>query len=174
MPIAKFFQLATVRANGKPANRTMAFRGFLDDSQEVTFVTDHRTEKLEEINNKNWAEICWYFTESREQYRIGGEMTVIDTETSDKSLQEARKKAWDDQSPNTRKWYAQPHPGKPRDQPDEKYDPEPPQEVHDEFVLVVLDSAEVDYVNLKDNKRKSYTSTGSGAKREWKEQEINP
>lgn len=49
---------------------------------------------------------------------------------------QARKKAWDDQSPNTRKWYAQPHPGKPRDQPDEKYDPEPPQEVHDEFVLV--------------------------------------
>lgn len=42
------------------------------------------------------------------------------------------------------------------------------------MLQVVLDSAEVDYVNLKDNKRKSYTSTGSGAKREWKEQEINP
>ena len=37
-----FFQLATVRPNGKPANRTMVYRGFVGDSTKLTFTTDSR------------------------------------------------------------------------------------------------------------------------------------
>lgn len=29
MPYAKYFQIATVKPNGRPANRTVVFRGFL-------------------------------------------------------------------------------------------------------------------------------------------------
>ena len=39
-----FFQLATVRPDGKPSNRTVVFRGFLDDSTKITFTTDTRCE----------------------------------------------------------------------------------------------------------------------------------
>jgi len=37
-----FFQLATVRPDGKPSNRTVVFRGFLDDSTKITFTSDTR------------------------------------------------------------------------------------------------------------------------------------
>ena len=39
-----FFQLATVRPNGKPANRTMVYRGFVGESTKLTFTTDSRYE----------------------------------------------------------------------------------------------------------------------------------
>lgn len=38
-----FFQLATVRPNGRPANRTMVYRGFVGDSAKLTFTTDSRS-----------------------------------------------------------------------------------------------------------------------------------
>ena len=37
-----FFQLATIRPNNKPANRTMVYRGFVGDSTKLTFTTDSR------------------------------------------------------------------------------------------------------------------------------------
>ena len=37
-----FFQLATVRPDGRPSVRTVVFRGFLDDSTKITFTTDTR------------------------------------------------------------------------------------------------------------------------------------
>ena len=37
-----FFQLATVRPDGKPSVRTVVFRGFLDESTKITFTTDTR------------------------------------------------------------------------------------------------------------------------------------
>lgn len=40
---ARYVQLATVRPDGRPANRTIVFRGFLGDASDVlTFVTDSR------------------------------------------------------------------------------------------------------------------------------------
>ncbi|KAK9803225.1 hypothetical protein WJX73_006771 [Symbiochloris irregularis] len=135
-PIAKFFQLATVRGSGKPANRTMVFRGFLGDTEQVMFVTDHRTEKLEEIKNKDWAEICWYFPDSREQFRIGGSMAVVGGDSQDQELLKVREQAWDEQGANSKKWYTQPKPGAPRDKDDSKFEKDPPDSVHPEFVLV--------------------------------------
>lgn len=37
-----FFQLATVRPDGRPSVRTVVFRGFLDDTEKITFATDTR------------------------------------------------------------------------------------------------------------------------------------
>lgn len=37
-----FFQLATVRPDGRPSVRTVVFRGFLDESTKITFTTDTR------------------------------------------------------------------------------------------------------------------------------------
>lgn len=43
LPHAKYVQLATVRPDGRPANRTIVFRGFLGSQPDVlTFVTDAR------------------------------------------------------------------------------------------------------------------------------------
>lgn len=39
---SRYVQLATVRPDGRPANRTVVYRGFLGESDVLTFVTDSR------------------------------------------------------------------------------------------------------------------------------------
>ena len=39
MPYTKYVQLATVKPCGRPANRTVVFRGFLGETEKVTVVT---------------------------------------------------------------------------------------------------------------------------------------
>jgi pyridoxamine 5'-phosphate oxidase len=76
---SKYYQVASVCSNGAPKNRTMVFRGFLQDTQSILSVTDVRSEKIEEwqSDNKPRFEICWYFSDSREQYRLAGEVALI-------------------------------------------------------------------------------------------------
>ena len=72
---ARFCQLATVRGDGRPACRTVVFRGFLggpEDAEEasrLTFVTDARSEKVEELGRQPACELCWYLPGTREQFR---------------------------------------------------------------------------------------------------------
>jgi hypothetical protein len=39
---SRYVQLATVRPDGRPANRTIVYRGFLAEGDILTFVTDSR------------------------------------------------------------------------------------------------------------------------------------
>jgi hypothetical protein len=39
----QFFQLATVKPDGKPANRTVVYRGFDSESERMLFTTDTRS-----------------------------------------------------------------------------------------------------------------------------------
>ena len=48
-PASRFVQMATVRPDGRPANRTLVFRGFLNDTSQLTFVTDLRSSKLADL-----------------------------------------------------------------------------------------------------------------------------
>ena len=42
VPYSKFFQLATVRPDGRPANRTVVYRSILDNTDKLTFNTHLR------------------------------------------------------------------------------------------------------------------------------------
>jgi PPOX class probable FMN-dependent enzyme len=86
---SRYLQLATVRENGFPANRTVVFRGFLDDTNQLKFITDIRSEKAEQILKQSAAEVCWYFPNTREQFRISGELILISAD-SHPHLQPAR------------------------------------------------------------------------------------
>ena len=59
---ARWVQLATVRADGRPAVRTVVFRGFMEGSAlpagSLMFTTDTRSEKCEQITASNAAELC--------------------------------------------------------------------------------------------------------------------
>eukprot|EP01025_Chloroclados_australasicus_P026996 TRINITY_DN26794_c0_g4_i1.p2 TRINITY_DN26794_c0_g4~~TRINITY_DN26794_c0_g4_i1.p2 ORF type:complete len:194 (-),score=14.78 TRINITY_DN26794_c0_g4_i1:187-768(-) len=171
---ARYFQIATLRPNGVPANRTVVFRGFLGESDSITFITDSRSKKVEEIAHNPFGEICWYFPNSREQYRISGELKVIDESYDNEDLVRARQNTWRSISENARKQFLWPHPGLPREPNDEdKYDPPAlPQNsnvVHD-FCLVVMEPQDVDHVLLFTNQRFQY-SKEQGI---WKQLEINP
>ena len=89
---ARYLQLATVRADGRPANRTVVFRGFLGDSERITVVTDIRSAKVRELDGAPWAEACWYFPMTREQFRLGGRAVVVREGSADEALRQARRR----------------------------------------------------------------------------------
>ena len=60
------------------------------------------------------AEACWYFTASREQYRLSGDLTIVDHAHADAALLDARRAAWAALSDAGRGQFAWPSPREPR------------------------------------------------------------
>lgn len=48
---------------------------------------------MEDINRNPWAEVCWYFPETREQFRMGGNLLLVGEEHPDQSLKQVCKAA---------------------------------------------------------------------------------
>ena len=139
-PHSRYFQLATVRSDGIPANRTVVFRGFLENTNRLKIITDARSEKIIEIKNQSWGEICWYFTNSREQFRIAGNMIIIDANHQDYELLKVRESTWQDLSDNARIQFAWAHPGEARANPEAVSPPQPDENKPlDNFCLLLFD-----------------------------------
>lgn len=171
---ARYLQLATVRPDGKPANRTVVFRGFLDSTNQLKFVTDARNEKAEQIDQNPWAEACWYFPNSREQFRLSGMLTLVRNTHPDEMLMKARQIAWQELSESARVQFAWAHPGKPRaDAAAFSPAPSDSQAPLPHFCLLLLEPNQVDHLELKgdpQNRRRHLC----GADRAWTTEEINP
>lgn len=174
LPNARYMQLATVRANGQPANRTVVFRGFLEESDQLQIVTDRRSHKVEQMAQNPWCEVCWYFPKTREQFRLTGTLTRISTTTSDPELVKARNDLWQQLSDNARAQFFWPHPGHPRAEPDAfdstDVDSTTPPETFD---LVLLDPVRVDHLELRGDpqNRQMYER---GDRHHWSVQQVNP
>jgi PPOX class probable FMN-dependent enzyme len=183
MPYAKYFQLATVKPNGKPANRTVVYRGFLGETAKVTVVTDLRSSKVQELARNAAGEFAWYFPESREQFRIAGDLTVVTKDSP--SMQKERLEAWSRMSPNGRAQFLWPEPGFPQlDEKGEKGEKSHKQTFEvdealvndarnaaDNFCLVVMDVDEVDHLSLRSNRRYVHVRDENG---QWGVTEVNP
>lgn len=150
LPYARYFQLATVRANGRAANRTVVFRGFLPESNQLAMITDGRSAKIEQIQQTPWAEICWYFPKTREQFRLSGQLNCVDPNYPIPAWQKAYHETWRNLSDAARQQFYWPAPGQPRDS--ELLDADPPKETDDApetFRLLVFESVEVDRLDLR-------------------------
>ncbi len=110
VPFSRYLQLATVRADATPANRTVVFRGFLADTNVLMFISDRRSEKNAQIQQNPNAEVCWYFTKTREQFRLSGQLIVVSAETEHSHLADARKDLWQKLSDSARLQFAWPQP----------------------------------------------------------------
>ncbi|XP_047336263.1 pyridoxine/pyridoxamine 5'-phosphate oxidase 2 [Impatiens glandulifera] len=174
---AAFIQLATLGPDGRPANRTVVFRGFQEMTEKIQINTDCRSRKIDDLKHCPYAEICWYFTESWEQFRINGRVDVIDGSCSDLMKLQQREKAWFASSLRSRLQYLGPHPGLPS-----LTEQDPPPSIIDagggpvdSFCQLVLEPDKVDYLNLKIGKRVHFTSevTINGDKH-WTSDNINP
>ncbi|MEH2296500.1 Npun_F5749 family FMN-dependent PPOX-type flavoprotein [Nostoc sp.] len=172
---ARYLQLATVQANGRPANRTLVFRGFLEDTNQLKFITDARSAKGDQIQQQPWAEVCWYFPNTREQFRFTGCLTLVSGDDSDQDLQPARISMWQELSDAARLQFAWPHPGKPRVETPEAFAPPAPNPVQPvpNFCLLLLDPVQVDHLELRGQpqNRKFYRRDQN---QEWFCEEINP
>ena len=149
-PHSRFLQLATVTPQGYPANRTVVFRGFLDHSDRLKFITDLRSEKIIQLQHQPDAEACWYFTKTREQFRLTGKIQIITETDADSSLQSARQITWQNLSDAARSQFAWCYPGKPRVNQEAFSVPPPnPNQPLDNFCLLLLTPHRVDHLELR-------------------------
>jgi pyridoxamine 5'-phosphate oxidase len=170
-PHSRYFQLATVTATGRPANRTVVFRGFW--SQALAFVTDQRSAKVTDIAMNPWGEICWYFTQTREQFRLGGALTLV-TEAEEKGDRDQwRQQVWQSLSPKAQAQFYWPQPGHPRQgawEPVPEGDRLVPPTT---FVLALLQPETVDHLELRGEPqtRTRYHQNEDG---QWQTKAVNP
>lgn len=149
-PYSRYLQLATVNSQGLPANRTVVFRGFLTDSNQLQFITDSRSDKITHIKAKPWGEVCWYFSKSREQFRLFGKLTLV-TADLNSTLQFARQEVWQKLSDSARLQFAWPHPGEKRIDEPAAFSPPNPSEKEPltNFCLLLLAPEKVDHLELR-------------------------
>ncbi len=173
-PHSRYLQLATIQADGRPANRTLVFRGFLDNTNQLKFVTDSRSQKADQIEHHPWAEACWYFTTTREQFRLAGTLTLVGANHPDSLLQQARQVSWQDLSDAARLQFAWPHPRERRADVSTFSPPPPdPQKPLESFCLLLLEPVQVDHLELRGDpqNRCLYRLESSQA---WSIQAVNP
>ena len=152
-PYSRYFQLATVTPQGYPANRTVVFRGFLDNANinnSLKIITDSRSAKIEQIDHQPIAEICWYFTKTREQFRIAGNLQLITVAETNPELLQARKTTWQNLSDSARSQFAWPNPAQPAADKS-AFDVDPPNAdiPLDNFCLLLLIPKKIDHLQLK-------------------------
>ncbi len=149
LPFSRYFQLATVRSDGTPANRTVVFRGFFAETNQIMIISDARSEKVAQIAHHAAAEACWYFTKTREQFRLRGELTLV-TADSQQLLSDARTQLWQNISDSARLQFAWPQPQAPRC-PDAAFAPPDPdaQTPPATFCLLLLTVSRVDHLALR-------------------------
>ena len=128
----KQVQLATVDpATGRPAVRTIVFRGFLaselangdgaapkpknGESCLLTFITDSRAEKVRHVSTspsgRAPVELCWWLDEAGVQYRISGDAVLASASSDDPQLRAACEAVWERLGEGTRRTFTWPHPG---------------------------------------------------------------
>ncbi|MCA6574592.1 MAG: Npun_F5749 family FMN-dependent PPOX-type flavoprotein [Pseudanabaena sp.] len=179
-PEAKFLQLATVGLDQRPHNRTVVFRGFLENGDHLQtplhdclkFVTDRRSQKPAQINANPWAEVSWYFTKTRSQFRILGKLQLIDHACPNQELQVARIETWQALSDPARVQFSWPTPREARVH-FQKTEPPNAELPLDSFCLLLLEPIEVDRLELRGNpqNRWIYLRDDHG---NWIEKEVNP
>ncbi len=172
---SRYFQLATVSPEGLPKNRTVVFRGFLESTNIIQIITDSRSEKVAQITHNPWGEICWYFTKTREQFRISGELLLVDCNNSNSELIAARKAAWQKISDNARSQFIWPNPGEARTDDLTLFVPAMPsnQDPVSNFCLLLLTPQKVDHLELRGEpqNRCLYQLQSNG---DWTTEVINP
>ncbi len=174
-PFSRYFQLATVTSQGYPANRTVVFRGFLDDEDNaLKIITDLRSAKIQEIEHQAIGEICWYFTKTREQFRITGNLRLITSKDSDTDLQQVRQATWYDISDSGRSQFAWPDPAQPvADKSAFDISPLDPNTPLDNFCLLLLIPNKIDHLQLRGDPQQRCIYTLENQKT-WSTQSVNP
>lgn len=187
---SNYVQLSTVE-DGEPRCRTVVFRGFqnvpthhqlANDCEEksclMKMCTDLRSKKVSQNSQQKIAEVVWWFPKSSEQYRIRGSLILIGADTEDRKLEIAKKELWGNLSdPARESFFGKSIPGEsyvkdessiPPGGKDENGKMLPPP---DNFLLMLLDPTDVDYLRLSgDQYRQMDNRSPSG----WSFKRINP
>jgi pyridoxamine 5'-phosphate oxidase len=170
---SRYPQLATVDADGRPANRTVVFRDFLPDTDSLLFITDVRSAKVSQIAHQPYGELCWYFTNTREQFRLSGHLSLITGQDDDIAFVQTRRNVWTQLSANGRQQFAWPDPGQPLTAAG--FEPTdlsvaPPPTI---FAVLILAPERVDHLELR-GEPQNRCQYWQQSDQSWRSQAINP
>lgn len=173
-PHSRYFQLATLGVDGLPANRTVVFRGFFNNTDQLIIITDSRSEKTTHIACQPWAEACWYFTKTREQFRISGQLAIIDDTHNNIVGLKARQDNWQRLSRKAQAQFYWPNPGAIRTDNSSfetpQLDPIFPPTC---FCLLLLNPVRVDHLELKGSPQTRH-QYHIQSNHQWCKVEVNP
>ena len=188
-PGFNYLQLATIDSTtNEPRCRSIVFRGFLDLPKDhslwdecgenlstiLTMVTDARSNKINHTRENPIAEVHWWFGNLTEQYRIRGNLVIVDS-TASGLLQQARLEKWERLTDAGREAFFRdklsggPYEGEsvvPKGGRSEGAILPPP----DSFVLILLAPQIVDYLRLQNLYRQT---NERDEKRQWKWYRVN-
>jgi pyridoxamine 5'-phosphate oxidase len=171
---ARYFQLASIREDGHPANRTVVFRGFLPDSNQLMMISDRRSQKVPQIQQTPGAEICWYFPKTREQLRLSGLLSIVDQSDPNSQRQQAYLQTWQNLSDSARAQFYWPPPGQPSDpsvvipEPSDRSD-----KPAENFLLILFEPTEVDHLDLRSHPHHRHRYWCDSEQR-WQIEAVNP
>ncbi len=147
---SRFFQLASIDLHGAPNVRTVVFRGFDEQSDDLFFHTDKRSDKIAQLTQNPNVAVCWYFPLSREQFRLKAKAALLSEEQCE--YHSLRQQHWFALSDKAKVAYFQPRPGiaiaeLPYNSSIDtsQYDFS---QVPENFILVKIAIRHVDYLNL--------------------------
>jgi pyridoxamine 5'-phosphate oxidase len=176
LPNARYVQLATVDRDLRPRNRSLVFRGWLEPGSQIQFVTDIRSPKAINLlaNSSAWAEACWYFPKTREQFRLSGTLELVTTESIDASYSKARQSAWQQMSDAGRIQFDWGTPGADRSEDPQLFNPPQPdaQQPSANFCLLLLGVTAVTHLELRGEPQNCYLY--ELVDQEWGIRSINP
>jgi pyridoxamine 5'-phosphate oxidase len=170
----RFAQLATLQGaeEPRPAVRTVVVRFFLDDGR-LLISTDMRNEKVTELAANPACELCWYFTQSREQFRISGRAHVVSAADArcEAKLDAALQRTWTERSSAAQQSATWPQPKRRLDELS-LFELAVPEQPPEHFALLLLDVTSVDYLNIasQPHQRVAYSKLGG----QWMPRAINP
>ncbi len=176
LAFSRYFQLATITSEGKPANRTVVFRGFLQDTNQIQIITDSRSEKITQIEGQSWGEICWYFTKTREQFRILGNLNIIAANCQDEALKTARINVWKNLSDSGRIQFAWPDPKQQRSEDNQAFEGLEVSEKQPvaNFCLLLFNPEKVDRLELRGNPQSRWLYNLDRDLETWSTEWVNP
>ena len=181
-PASRYAQLATVDTLGKPHLRNLVIRGCLGEltiastspnAIDFWMVTDQRSSKFHELISQPEVEVCWYFADPREQFRLTGLISMDMVSDSPTRL-----KAWQSISTQAKVGFYWPKPLEKRDPfneksfqvgQDEMESANPPES----FVVLTLHVTKVDHLILRGDPQNRYIHNFHPV-HGWNQMEVNP
>jgi pyridoxamine 5'-phosphate oxidase len=176
LPYARYFQLATVDLDLRPHNRTLVFRGWLEPGSQLQSVTDIRSSKAINLlaGASSWAEVCWYFPTTREQFRLSGTLRLVTAECPVTDDCKARQQAWQQMSDAGRIQFDWGTPGADRSADPQVFNPPQPdpQQPSQNFCLLLLQTTKVVHLELRGDPQNCYSY--ELINEQWQMRSINP
>lgn len=160
--------LATVGRDGRPQVRHVMLRGVDAEAGTLILYTDARSQKVEALRQRPWAELCFYSPRHGLQLRASGGARVLQGE-------ERCRRTWAESPPESRRSYlTEAPPGTPLpaagDGLPAGYDPDSPEQLargRELFAVVELSVERIDWLLLGAEHRRAELRRTDGPSAGW-------